>query len=277
MPKREKKRHYWRGLFDCIGFTCLIMNCIIDIKVTRASYSLNSHSMSGGSSNHHYDKNNHHYNTNMYFSIETMTKIRANNYKVSALMDKSVTLSCSIDLDDIDFPSNDNYKIIWSRKTRDGRDYEPLFLDDSRLTFDSRISANRLVIHKKSFEQIQWNLIIQDLNPSDSNSYICQLNKKPYDTYWLKRFVLTVFEPARFQDEYDNLVNQDNKTDEKQQQSFIYGNDNSMFIKSFREQEAFQLKCLTLGKPTPTISWYLKYINGTSVRKLNIYEVVFIN
>ena len=58
---------------------------------------------------------------------------------MTALIDKSVTLTCSIDLDDKNFSKSANYKIIWSRESDNGKDYEPLALDDTRLIPDSRI------------------------------------------------------------------------------------------------------------------------------------------
>ena len=84
-------------------------------------------------------------------------------------------------------------KIIWSREVENGRDYEPLALDDTRLISDTRINPTRLVINKQSNDFIQWNLVINNLKLSDSNSYICQLNQKPYDIQWLKKFTLNVY------------------------------------------------------------------------------------
>ena len=40
----------------------------------------------------------------------------------------------------------------------------------------------------------------------------------------------------------------------------------SLYVKTVRENEDLKLRCLSLGTPTPSISWYLKYFNGTSYR-----------
>lgn len=44
--------------------------------------------------------------------------------------------------------------------------------------------------------------------------------------------------------------------------------ENSIFVKSINEFDDFKLKCVANGKPKPTVNWYLKYINGTSLRTL---------
>ena len=41
----------------------------------------------------------------------SMDSIKKNNYKITALVDKSVTLTCSIDLDDKNFFKSGNYKV----------------------------------------------------------------------------------------------------------------------------------------------------------------------
>ncbi len=43
--------------------------------------------------------------------------------------------------------------------------------------------------------------------------------------------------------------------------------ENSVFVKSINEYEDFKLKCLAKGKPKPSVSWYLRYVNNTSIRK----------
>jgi hypothetical protein len=40
-----------------------------------------------------------------------LNSIKQNNHKVIALVDKSVTLSCAIDLDDKNFSKSENYKV----------------------------------------------------------------------------------------------------------------------------------------------------------------------
>jgi hypothetical protein len=135
---------------------------------------------------------------NQFLPVSKLTnsstnQFKSNNIKVNSIIEKSVTLTCTINLDNITFFKANNYKIIWSRESDNGKDYEPLFLDDSRLIFDQRIIANRFTINKKSYDQLQWNLVINDLKLTDSNNYICQLNQPPYDQYWLRRFILNVF------------------------------------------------------------------------------------
>ena len=72
-------------------------------------------------------------------------------------------------------------------------DYELLFIDDTPLTPDTRMMANRVLISKGNQQQIEWNLIIYNLQLNDSSNYICQLNVPPYDTLGLKRFRLEVY------------------------------------------------------------------------------------
>lgn len=83
--------------------------------------------------------------------------------------------------------------MIWSRESDNGKDYDPLALEVSRLVPDTRIIPTRLVINKPIYDQIQWSLVINNLKPSDTKSYICQLNRHPYNTFWLKRFMLNVY------------------------------------------------------------------------------------
>ena len=146
-----------------------------------------------------------------------------------------MTLTCTINLDNITFFKSNNYKVIWSRESDNGKDYEPLFLDDSRLIFDQRIMANRFTLNRKSYDQLQWNLIINDLKLTDSNNYICQLNQPPYDQYWLRRFILNVFEPASFLDDNSSYSSSSN-------------NENSIYVKNVNEHSDFRLKCLSKGK-----------------------------
>ena len=40
-----------------------------------------------------------------------------------------------------------------------------------------------------------------------------------------------------------------------------------VFVKTVNEYEDFTLKCLARGKPNPKVTWYLKYLNGTFIRK----------
>ena len=84
-------------------------------------------------------------------------------------------------------------QVIWSRETKLSKDFEPLAFDDTRLVSNQRINANRLIVSKKPHDQIEWTLSIDNLELSDSNNYICQLNSWPYDVYWLKRFMLNVY------------------------------------------------------------------------------------
>ena len=122
-----------------------------------------------------------------------LNSIKQNNHKIIALADKSVTLTCSIDLDDKNFSKSEDYKIIWSREIENGKDYEPLALDEIRLVSNARISSTRALITRQSHDRIEWTLVINGLKSSDTSNYICQLNRKPYDIYWLRRFMLSVY------------------------------------------------------------------------------------
>ncbi len=84
-------------------------------------------------------------------------------------------------------------KVIWSRESKVSKDFEPLAFDDTRLVSNQRINANRILVNKKPHDLIEWSLTIDNLELSDSNNYICQLNSWPYDIYWLKRFMLNVY------------------------------------------------------------------------------------
>ncbi len=82
---------------------------------------------------------------------------------------------------------------MWSKELINADDYEPLFIDDTPLISDSRMNANRIIINKGNYQQIEWNLVIYNLQLNDSNFYICQLNVPPYDSHWLKRFQIEVY------------------------------------------------------------------------------------
>jgi hypothetical protein len=43
-----------------------------------------------------------------------MNAIKQNNHRVSALVGKSITLTCSIDLDDKNFSKSENYKVAFN-------------------------------------------------------------------------------------------------------------------------------------------------------------------
>ncbi|RNA42448.1 amalgam-like isoform X2 [Brachionus plicatilis] len=178
-----------------------------------------------------------------------------NFVKVTSLVEKTVTFSCSIELDGIQFFKSENYKIIWSREDENGKDYEPLGLDDIRLIPDERLYFERIHVSTHTNEKIKWSLIINYLKQSDSRNYICQLNKKPYDTYWLQKFNLNVNEPAYFVEER-----------ETNQLKIMSNNENLLFLKSVNENADLKLKCNAKGKPTPTISWYLRFFNGTTLQ-----------
>ncbi len=120
-------------------------------------------------------------------------EFRINTVIIDSVVGSSVTLSCSINLDDATFTKSRNYKIIWSRQSVVNKDYEPLFLDETRLVFDKRITANRFYINKIGNIELQWNLFINDLKESDNTIYICQLNQHPYEVYWLKKFRLNIY------------------------------------------------------------------------------------
>ena len=124
--------------------------------------------------------------------------IRQSNVRVVGLVDKSVALTCSIELDDVHFPITANYKVIWSRESDKGRDFEPIALDDTRLVPNQRLQPSRIVIARRTRQQIQWTLVISSLVLNDTNNYICQLNRPPFDVFWLRRFMLSVYGSYHF-------------------------------------------------------------------------------
>lgn len=113
-------------------------------------------------------------------------------YRMIALVGKSVTLSCAIEFDPASVVKGHEYKLLWSRESNDSSDYDPLFLDETRLSSDARMTSSRVAISKPTHDRIQWSLVIDKLRLEDSRNYICQLNVEPYDTHWLKRYLLVV-------------------------------------------------------------------------------------
>ncbi len=169
-------------------FLCLVIFCSL------ANNALGTSSDSRHSEYDEFDNTSSEYSISEYARKRSsfMEQFRVNTIRISAIAGTSVTLTCSIDLDDVMFSKSENYKIIWSRESVVSKDYEPLFLDDTRLVFDQRITANRFYINKITYNQLQWNLVINDLKETDNRNYICQLNRHPYDIYWLKRFMLNI-------------------------------------------------------------------------------------
>jgi hypothetical protein len=146
-------------------------------------------------------------------------------------------------------------------------------LDDIRLTSDLRINANKIQINKN--EIIKWSLFIKNLRVNDSRMYICQLNVKPYDSTWLNRFKLNVYAPATFIDD-DNDDDEHHNKAEFKKNNFKYqinGFDNSIYVKTVKENHDLILKCNAQGTPTPSVSWYLKYPNGTLTSKLQFHAL----
>jgi len=57
---------------------------------------------------------------NQFLPVSKLTnsstnQFKSNNIKVNSIIEKSVTLTCTINLDNITFFKANNYKIIWSR------------------------------------------------------------------------------------------------------------------------------------------------------------------
>ena len=113
-------------------------------------------------------------------------------YRMIALVGKSVTLTCAIEFDPKNVAKGHEFKLLWSRESKDSSDYDPLFLDEVRLSSDSRMTSTRVAISHPTHDRIQWSLVINKLNLDDGRNYICQLNVEPYDTHWLKRYLLVV-------------------------------------------------------------------------------------
>ncbi len=68
-------------------------------------------------------------------------------------------------------------------------------------------------------------------------------------------FLFITIEPPSFIDNSETL------------NSNLTYDENSVFVKNINEFDDFSLKCLARGKPKPKVSWFLKYFNGTSIRK----------
>ena len=113
-------------------------------------------------------------------------------YRMLALVGKSVTLTCAIEFDPKNVAKGHEFKLLWSRESKDSAEYDPLFLDETRLSSDSRMTSTRVSISHPTHDRIQWSLVIDKLRLEDSRNYICQLNIEPYDTHWLKRYLLVV-------------------------------------------------------------------------------------
>jgi len=65
-------------------------------------------------------------------------------------------------------------------------------------------------------------------------------------------------EPASFSDSYETQTKHPN---EKQ----------STYVKYVNEFDDLKLKCKAKGKPKPSITWILKYTNGTANRIITFY------
>lgn len=61
-------------------------------------------------SHHHNNHRNH--KRQQASSNSVVRSMRNSNFKVTALVDKSVTLTCSIELDDKEFAKSGNYKVL---------------------------------------------------------------------------------------------------------------------------------------------------------------------
>ena len=128
------------------------------------------------------------------FLISTISIVNCiNDVFLTSFIEQQVTLTCKINLDQLNFSTSGDYKILWSKELKNNDDYEPLYIDDTPLIHDSRILANRFLINKSNQQQIEWNLIIYNLKLNDSGHYVCQLNVPPYDSQGLKRFHLEVY------------------------------------------------------------------------------------
>lgn len=68
-------------------------------------------------------------------------------------------------------------------------------------------------------------------------------------------------EPASFVD--NNNINTSSNSS-----TSILKYENSIYLKSVNENQDFKLECLAKGRPKPTITWFLKYSNGSSFSKL---------
>ena len=66
-----------------------------------------------------------------------------------------------------------------------------------------------------------------------------------------------VIEPASFSDSYEALGNVYNKQPNEK---------HSTYVKYVNEYDDLKLKCKAKGKPKPSITWILKYTNGTANR-----------
>ena len=40
------------------------------------------------------------------------------------------------------------------------------------------------------------------------------------------------------------------------------------YVKEVNEFDNLQIKCLAFGKPTPIVTWFMKYSNGSSISNL---------
>jgi hypothetical protein len=126
--------------------------------------------------------------------ITTISIVLTDDVFLTSFIEQTTTLTCKINLDQLNFSTSGDYKILWSKELKNNDDYEPLYIDDVPLIHDSRILGNRFLINKSNQQQqIEWNLIIYNLKLNDSGHYICQLNVPPFDSQGLKRFHLEVY------------------------------------------------------------------------------------
>lgn len=85
-------------------------------------------------------------------------------------------------------------------------------------------------------------------------------------THVILIFIIT--EPAYFVDSRETSDEVTEKTDGRNTAAdAAAAYENSVFVKSINEFQDFKLKCLAKGKPRPTVSWHLRYINNTLIRK----------